>query len=407
MNRQSVMKIHANSRFALLAFLLCLLTAKPALSQVTQSYPYYVIIGAFAIRENAEKYTAQAVKLNLQATYKLNPNRKLYYVYVMSVDDQRKAMQEARRLRRLTKYKEAWIYNGPLGEAEMQSQSVSSDINPDTEKKIDVANQADRSTVAKDSSNVATDSVVADTTQPAKDSIESATEKNFVFELFRASNYEIVEGEVEAVDLERARRLGIYKGNTPVIIKKPSTARNEIAFISKVFGYRKEQQIVNFDNPITEKIVRDDNGNTVVPFELVRLQKGDIEVMYHVFFFKDAAVIQPESKYEVNSLLEMLRENPAYQIKIHGHTNGNAPGKIITPAENNFFSLTGGKEGIGSAKKLSEARAKVIRDYLISNGIAPERLKIKAWGGKRPIYDKLGPRAQENVRVEIEILEDK
>jgi hypothetical protein len=33
-------------------------------------------------------------------------------------------------------------------------------------------------------------------------------------------------------------------------------------------------------------------------------------------------------------------------------------------------------------------------------------MEIKAWGGKRPIHDKMSNRAQENVRVEIEILQD-
>jgi len=34
-------------------------------------------------------------------------------------------------------------------------------------------------------------------------------------------------------------------------------------------------------------------------------------------------------------------------------------------------------------------------------------MEVKAWGGKKPIHDKMSQRAQENVRVEIEILEDK
>jgi hypothetical protein len=33
-------------------------------------------------------------------------------------------------------------------------------------------------------------------------------------------------------------------------------------------------------------------------------------------------------------------------------------------------------------------------------------MEIKAWGGKRPIVDKMHTLAQANVRVEIEILED-
>src|SRR5690606_21985942 len=98
---------------------------------------------------------------------------------------------------------------------------------------------------------------------------------------------------------------------------------------------------------------------------------------------------------------------PNNKIRPHQHTNGNAPGKIISMGdEKNYFSLTGTKEGFGSAKKLSQERAEVIREYLLEQGIDASRMQIKAWGGKRPIHEKTSARAEENVRVEVEILED-
>jgi outer membrane protein OmpA-like peptidoglycan-associated protein len=125
-----------------------------------------------------------------------------------------------------------------------------------------------------------------------------------------------------------------------------------------------------------------------------------------VFFYNDAAVMLPESKFELNSLLQMMQENPAYKIRLHGHTNGNYHGKIIVMGETkNFFSLTGSKNTQGSAKDLSQARAEIIKDYLVSNGIEAGRIEVKAWGGKRPIYDKHSANAKRNVRVEVEILE--
>jgi outer membrane protein OmpA-like peptidoglycan-associated protein len=130
--------------------------------------------------------------------------------------------------------------------------------------------------------------------------------------------------------------------------------------------------------------------------------------MYNVYFFKDASIMRPESRYEVNSLLDMLNENTKYKIKIHGHTNGNSAGKIISMSKESesFFALNDTKEGFGTAKELSEERAIIIRDYLINNGVSADRMQIKAWGGKKPIHDKMSPRAAENVRVEIEILEN-
>jgi outer membrane protein OmpA-like peptidoglycan-associated protein len=154
--------------------------------------------------------------------------------------------------------------------------------------------------------------------------------------------------------------------------------------------------------------VKVEDDAVTVPFELVRLKKGDYQVMYNVYFYKDAGIMRPESKYEVNALLDMMKENPKYKIRIHGHTNGNAHGKVISLGESqNFFALTADvKTGFGSAKKLSEERAKVIREYLIKQGIDPKRLEVKAWGGKRPIYEGDHAQAHSNVRVEIEIIED-
>ena len=182
-----------------------------------------------------------------------------------------------------------------------------------------------------------------------------------------------------------------------------------MSVICDVFGYRKAQRDLNYGDPESGgDIIRDSNGAVVVPFELTRLKKGDIAIMYNVYFFKDASIMRPESRFEVNSLLDMLNENPKYKIRLHGHTNGNATGKIISMGKDSdsFFALSDTKEGFGSAKQLSEERASIIRDYLVKNGIPATRMEIKAWGGKKPIHDKMSPRAAENVRVEVEILED-
>lgn len=233
---------------------------------------------------------------------------------------------------------------------------------------------------------------------------EDVVGKNFYFYLYRADNAETVPGEVDAIDFEKSRKMGTYPANDGVKVMMAGGKMKHISFVCQVFGYRKLQREFDPASP-ADDFYLDDKGNLVIPFELVRLQKGDIAIMYNVFFFKDAAVMRPESRYEVNNLLDLLVENPTYNIVIHGHTNGNATGKIIrmnTPG--NFYSLSGTTQGFGSAKQLSEERAMVIREFLVSSGISPERMQVKAWGGKKPIHDKHSVRAQENVRVEIEIL---
>ena len=117
--------------------------------------------------------------------------------------------------------------------------------------------------------------------------------------------------------------------------------------------------------------------------------------------------MKPESDFEINSLLGMLKENEKLEIKIHGHTNGNAAGKIIKLKndDDNFFKITDNNDvGTGSAKELSKARADIIMRWLVNQGIDKKRMTLKGWGGKKMIYGKTDSMAGRNVRVEIEIL---
>lgn len=378
--------------------------------------PNYVVIGAFRVYKNAIRFTAHAHKdLKLNAKFELNPYRKLYYVYVLSTDDQTLAINEARRLREESEFTDTWVYFGTLGEKAIalgDTNFVGQDINPVTTQKIDEVAKTDdvkKPTPVDSASNdplTNSSNTVSTATEDKMKSLDEASGKSFLFKVFRAADNTTIEGDVDAIDTEKTRKIGTYKANVPV--KLPSSKLNQVSLVCEVFGYRKVQRDIDYNNPEAEGISKDENGAIVVPFELVRLQKGDIAVMYNVYFFKDAAIMRPESRYEVNSLLEMLNENPKYKIKLHGHTNGNATGKIISMDRNseNFFSLNNTRDGFGSAKQLSEERADVIRKYMISKGIDPARMELKAWGGKRPIHDKHSARAQENVRVEVEILED-
>lgn len=388
-------------------------------SYTTPQQHHYVVIGAFAIKKNAERFIVQAARYNLNARFEINSDRNLYYVYVLLTDDRKEAIQTALRLRQESPYNDTWVFKGILGE--IQGSAAAEDINPVTQRKSENIVIADVPQVAGENQSslvhrntpvekLQQSELIASTSQIPEISYPESMpmQRQVVFSLFRADNHASIEGDVLAIDAERSRKIGSFDANRPVRIYHPGNNSGDMLLIAEVFGYRKAQRSLNFTSPQGEDLQTDADGNLVVPFELVRLQKGDIAVMYNVYFFKDAAVMRPESRWEVNSLLEMLRENPKYKIRIHGHTNGNAPGKIISrdAKSDNFFSLTDTREGYGSAKKLSYERAEVIREYLLANGIDPARMQIKAWGGRRPVVDKLHTLAENNVRVEIEILEN-
>ncbi len=407
----------------LTAFLLAVRVASAMPDRVDSSVSNYVVIGAFAIPENAQKFVKKA-SAQFHAECQLNVNRNLYYVYVLKTANKGEAFEQARALREKSPYHDTWVYNGSLDAQSPVIKGV--DVNPVTDLAVPV--------IAKDEptpkpqavlpaltavaepqesqppagSAAATPALVAETpaallAASVDDDAEGA--KNFVFNIYRQSNEKAIEGEVDVIDAEQDKRKASYKGNQSVRVR-PVNKSGKISLVCEVFGYRKLGHILDFNQPTATEGVTEENGAVRVPFALVRLKKGDIQVMYQVFFFKDAAIMRPESRYEVNALKEMLQENPNMKIRIHGHTNGNASGKIIQAGNDNFFSLADSKESFGSAKKLSEERAEIIKGYLISEGIAANRLEVKAWGGKKPIYDKLHSQAQTNVRVEIEVIAD-
>ncbi|MBX2967306.1 MAG: OmpA family protein [Cyclobacteriaceae bacterium] len=406
--------------FSLIGLLIFLSAFKAPNQLSNPQYPYYVVIGAFEFKKNAVKFTNKASSEFKSTTYAMNPDRKLYYVYMLKTNNREEAIAEALRLQATSSYNDTWVYGGPLGN---ESGVVKgSDTNPVTKQTVEfikpadsenadpeVAEVTERTEIVEEEPEVAeqSEAITETAVEPVPVAENTDKQKNFFFKIYRADNNSTLDGNVDMIDVDRSRKLATYEGNKAVAVTSPGTSSENIALLCEVFGYRKVQKNMNFGAPEGDDIVLENNTYTV-PFELARLQKGDIAVMYNVYFFKDAAVMRPESRWEVNSLLNMLNENPKYKIKIHGHTNGGASGKIISKSDksDNFFALTNTKEGYGSAKKLSQERAEIIRDYLLANGIDASRMQVKAWGGKRPIIDKMHTQAQNNVRVEIEILEN-
>lgn len=378
----------------------------------------YVVIGAFAIKEHAITWVESAKKINLQAEFEKNLTRNLYYVYVMETLDKGEAVVQAKKIRVQTRFNDTWVYTGILGESKTIVKGE--DINPVTEEEIvavkpveDIKSEQPVDEVSEvkveDQKTIVPqvdETVVTKADAPADEEKIEAEEGGIGF-IFKAM-FEGAErkGEVDLIDGVKLTKVATYESNKRVYIR-PVNKSGKIEVQCKVFGYRKAQVDFNYTEPQATPGVSLEGENVVIPFDLVRLKRGDFAILYNVFFFKDAAIMRPESQYEIGELLAMMNSNSKLKIRLHGHTNGGAAGKIIKMGDKkNFFSLSGSTDGFGTAKALSEERAGVIREYLISEGIDASRVEIKAWGGKRPIHDKKSNKAHENVRVEVEIVAD-
>lgn len=92
----------------------------------------------------------------------------------------------------------------------------------------------------------------------------------------------------------------------------------------------------------------------------------DVDVAFPaVLYGLDSAKLRPESKDSLDYLYNLLVKHPHMVIEIDAHTDCRATSK---------HNLD-----------LSQRRAQACVDYLISKGIAPERLKAKGWGEERPL----------------------
>jgi outer membrane protein OmpA-like peptidoglycan-associated protein len=222
-----------------------------------------------------------------------------------------------------------------------------------------------------------------------------------------------LEGIVEAIDPNVHRLLHNLKANKKQYLGVNKRTTQEVRFETDIFGYRRQLLDVNLESPESEAFADQVKqiGDTIkIDFELEPHRKGDIFTMYKVFFYPDAAIMKPTSRYELDKLLGMLKSNDNYHIRLIGHTNGGGVGKIVSLKEDddNFFTVTDENiETFGSAKKLSEERALTMKRWLMTQGISEDRMEIKGMGGKMMLYEADDAvRAAKNVRVEVEILKD-
>ena len=391
---------------------------------------YYVVVGAYSPRKEsyAQSYVDVIKKMGYEADYGFNTKKDLYFVFVDYTENYRASITSMRETRAIEKFHDAWVFvclGGPArvplaqNDAEgMEEEEEESDLAaPEKEESIAVVEQgqnpetdATKEESNADSSSVAIEEILVEEDAPIVKN-GNLSDYSVFFNLVNARNNSDVKGEVQIVDTERSKLIAVKDGGDYIELPDPHNGTGNLTLLCDVFGFRKTQMEINYYHPLKDTVSEDVDllaDVYLVNFDLVRYHAGDIVTMYNVYFYKDAALMRPESQYEVNSLLNMLEENPAYAIRIHGHTNGHGVGKIISKGEaNSYFALEdGNKEGAGSAKELSKQRAEVIRDYLIEQGIDPQRIEVKAWGGKRMLYDKYSSKAKQNVRVEVEILSE-
>jgi len=379
---------------------------------------YYIVVAAYRIGQEKymQSYVDKLNKTGLHSKYGYDAGRKFYYIYLDFYTDFDESIQQMLSTRKQGGFTDAWVRIMKEGEnpAPASVNPVGPGVQPEVkddrkpeiiveEKKVkaaDIVSEPEQVIIKELTGNKKTEAVAP----PLK-------EAAVLFYLYNPTNSEPVEGQVEIIDGDVARLMEKVKAHEIAPIPDPKNESGKVTLIGSSFGYRKVQRDFVLSEVTPESMpeyMEWRDNHYVIKFDLARLLRGDIETLYNVYFFNDAAVMMPDSKYELNRLLEMMNSNEEYKIKLHGHTNGSARGKIIKMGPNkNFFELGDDViEASGTAKELSNQRAIAIKEWLVASGIKSERVEVKAWGGSRMIHDKNSSNARRNVRVEVEVISD-
>lgn len=120
-------------------------------------------------------------------------------------------------------------------------------------------------------------------------------------------------------------------------------------------GYLNAKQEFTADNA-------EEDAEYEIDFVLASINKPNI--IENIFYDFDNATLRPESEEALDELVKLLADNPNITIEMASHTD-----RVGTEEYN---------------LDLSERRAKAVIDYLISKGIAPERLQHQGYGKSRP-----------------------
>ncbi len=116
----------------------------------------------------------------------------------------------------------------------------------------------------------------------------------------------------------------------------------------------------------------------ILEVPLQKIAIGKRVVLKNIFFDSNKFDLKPQSKTELQKLIDFLKENPKIDIQISGHTDD------IGDDQSNLI--------------LSQNRSKAVYNYLIARNIDAKRLSFKGYGEAAPIADNTTPEGRANNR---------
>src|SRR5579859_4534238 len=116
------------------------------------------------------------------------------------------------------------------------------------------------------------------------------------------------------------------------------------------------------------------------------VKTNEVYILKHIYFEFNSFQLMPLSYPELNLLVSIMKKNPAWKVKLRGHTDDKG---------DNLYNYN-----------LSMNRAKSVGTYLVQSGIAATRVKTLGFGKRRPLKTAKTEEARAiNRRVEVKFLD--
>lgn len=158
-------------------------------------------------------------------------------------------------------------------------------------------------------------------------------------------------------------------------------AREQYSFSIEAEGFIKIAEIINPLEGANDQLLVDRT------FMLSEGGVGSVLKLENLKFGLGEATILSESFSELDNLVKMLSNSPGMTIRLEGHTD-----YVGNPSAN---------------LNLSQMRVDEVKKYIVSRGIAENRVETKAFGGSQPIVRSNSSEERAvNRRVEVRILSD-
>ncbi len=193
---------------------------------------------------------------------------------------------------------------------------------------------------------------------------------------------EPLKADFELINLENGSRITTSSSdpvNGTFLVSIPTgkdlglhVVKNNYLFFSEYFSYGETRTAI-------EPYERD------IPLQPIH--EGFRVVLRNVFFDTDSYTLKPSSLPELERLLLLLEQNPGLNIEISGHTDDTGSFE---------YNLS-----------LSEKRARRVYDFLVEEGIDPERLRYAGYADTQPVDTNQTEEGRAmNRRTEFRVLQN-